>query len=130
LVLILPVLLLLPEAILDIAANQLGGDRGGLLWWAYAVQLFSFIAFFASVIVNNGMRIGWALVTAALKSVFFTILVGVPFCFEMDFLTALFLPGDLVWLQVVACVGPTTALVLGISFWFAPDLPHAVSKAA
>jgi len=129
-VLILPVLLLLPEATLDTAANQLGGDRGALLWWAYAVQLISFLALFASVIVSNGVRIGWAFVIAALKSVFSAVLVGVPFCFEMDFLTALFLPGDLVWLQVVACVGPTTALVLGISFWFAPDLPHAVSKAA
>ena len=132
LVLILPVLLLLllPEAILDTAANQLGGDRGALLWWGYAVQLFSFIARFASVIVSNGMRIGWAFVIAALKSVFFAVLVGVPFCVDIVFLTAPFLPGGLVWLQAVACVAPTTALVLGISFWFARGLPRAVSKAA
>ena len=142
--LILPVLLLLllPEAILDTAANQLGGDRGALLWWAYAVQLFSFIALctrnlalvaiarFASVIVSNGMRIGWAFVIAALKSVFFAVLVGVPLCVDIVFLTAPFLPGGLVWLQAVACVAPTTALVLGISFWFARGLPRAVSKAA
>lgn len=79
LVLVLPVLLLLPEATLDTAAIQLAGDRGALLWWVCAVQLDSFLALFAFVIVSNGVRVGWAFVIAALKSVFFAILVGVPF---------------------------------------------------
>jgi len=108
----------------------LAGDRGALLWWACTVQLISFLSLFASVIVSNGVRVGWAFVIAALKSVFFAVLVGMPFCFEMDFLMGVFLHGVLVWLQGVACIGPMTALVLGHSFWFAPSLLRGVSKAA
>jgi hypothetical protein len=75
-----------------------------------------------TVAAMNGRRFGLAFLIATLKSVFFAVFVGAPFCVGLVFLTLQFLPWALLWLQVLVCVGPTIALVVTMSFWFSHGL--------
>ncbi len=115
----LPFLLrLLPEAALEGIGDRLGGGRDIVFGLAYALQTLSIIVIILTVAAMNGRRFGLAFLVATLKSVFFAVFVGAPFCVGLVFLTLQFLPWAPMWLQVLVCVGPRIARLVAMSFWF------------
>jgi hypothetical protein len=125
----LPFLLwLLPEAALVVIGERLGGGPDAVFGLAYALQALSIIVVILTVVAMNGRRFGLAFLVATLKSVAFAVFVGAPFCVGLVFLALHFLPCAPIWLQILAGVGPTIALVVAMSFWFSRDLQSRLAS--